>query len=264
MSSGKQGESSSMNFSSPVASTSGTVSSVAEIPLEKGGEDIMYTERNSRHSEKRTKTSPRSEKHSALKGKDTSQRKIQCGDRSQSGKSVKVFIGKRFCFSHSFPGDRVRYVCCFTGRLEFIWHFVKLLSVDIHFLFVEVNFCNMINWSACFFKIFFWHVFGNWNTWSDLCALCNNFVLSLLFCFYPICVMRFFFHQIFHSSPSIIFFNVSVPSFKVSMLSTYLVKLIYYTSSWPTTLLACCGFCELLPPFFIKWLRAKGHNSLET
>ncbi|XP_057249582.1 uncharacterized protein LOC104893213 isoform X1 [Beta vulgaris subsp. vulgaris] len=106
MSSGKQGESSSMNFSSPVASTSGTVSSVAEIPLEKGGEDVMYTERNSRHSEKRTKTSPRSEKHSALKGKDTSQRKIQCGDRSQSGKSIKVFIGKRFCFSHSFPGDR--------------------------------------------------------------------------------------------------------------------------------------------------------------
>lgn len=103
VSSGKQGESFSILFCPPESQTLGTVSTITEVSLEKSGEDMN---RNSSCSAERRKTSLRNEILSEVNGKDTSQRKIQRGDRLQGGKSMKVFTGKCFRFTHSFPDDR--------------------------------------------------------------------------------------------------------------------------------------------------------------
>ncbi|XP_021718189.1 DNA topoisomerase 2-binding protein 1-A-like [Chenopodium quinoa] len=104
VSSGKQGEGLSMLFSPPSAPSSGAVGSITDISLEKSGEDIFDINlNNSRSTERsqRTKTSPRSAKASASNDKDTSQI-----DKLHNGKSIHVFIGKRFGFSLSFPDDQ--------------------------------------------------------------------------------------------------------------------------------------------------------------
>ncbi|KAL2893989.1 DNA topoisomerase 2-binding protein 1 [Bienertia sinuspersici] len=95
MGSSKQAENLNMLFKSSIASTSGTVDTVTEMSLEK-----------SSHSVEKSQSSPRRVKLSALNGNNTSQKKIQRGDKLQSVKSINVFVGKCFCFSHSFPDDR--------------------------------------------------------------------------------------------------------------------------------------------------------------
>ncbi|XP_056693794.1 uncharacterized protein [Spinacia oleracea] len=106
VSSCKQGESLTMPIIPPTAPTSGTVNSISEISLEKTEEGILDINWNSGRSAERTKTSPRSAKLSAVNDKHTSQRKNRRSDKLRSEKSLKVFTGKRFCFSLSFPGDR--------------------------------------------------------------------------------------------------------------------------------------------------------------
>lgn len=124
VSSCKQGESLTMPIIPPTAPTSGTVNSISEISLEKTEEGILDINWNSGRSAERTKTSPRSAKLSAVNDKHTSQRKNRRSDKLRSEKSLKVFTGKRFCFSLSFPGDRVSFFgFIFFARLKILNQF---------------------------------------------------------------------------------------------------------------------------------------------
>ncbi|XP_057532611.1 uncharacterized protein LOC130810527 [Amaranthus tricolor] len=92
-------------FSNPMPPTLPTASSGTEIPVERSGDDILDVTQNSSHSVKGTKTSAQSNKPS-VNAKDPSQKKNQYCDKLQNRMSTEVFIGKHFCFSHSFPDDQ--------------------------------------------------------------------------------------------------------------------------------------------------------------
>lgn len=107
-------------FSAPMPPTLPTVSSGTEIPVERSGDDILDATQNSSHSARGTKTSSQSNKPS-VNAKDPSQKKSQYCDKLQNRMSTEVFIGKHFCFSHSFPDDQVSCFCFLVEMLTFIF-----------------------------------------------------------------------------------------------------------------------------------------------
>lgn len=102
----KQGGCSTLLSSMPVDLTSGAVSSGTEISAEKDGEEKVDVNRNGSSFLGGTKRSSQNENLCAVNDVGTSQQKVQHGGRLPSGKFSNVFIGKIFCFSHSFPQDR--------------------------------------------------------------------------------------------------------------------------------------------------------------